>query len=98
MIEKSLALSQPVDPEVLERLRFYLPYLCDPILSLEIVSGASPEVRYTCAEESSCALIEAMAHALLGGQEKAESHSARRMRGDSWNTRKKRTWKSVEFL
>lgn len=23
--------------------RFYLPYLCDPILSMEIVSGARPE-------------------------------------------------------
>ena len=43
MIEKSITLSHPVDPELLERLRFYLPYLCDPILSLEIVSGASPE-------------------------------------------------------
>ena len=40
MIEKSITLSHPVDPELLERLRFYLPYLCDPILSLEIVSGA----------------------------------------------------------
>ena len=73
MIEKSLTISQPVDPELLERLRFYLPYLCDPILSLEIVSGSSPEIRYTCAEESSSALIEAIAHALLGRQENPES-------------------------
>ena len=35
MIEKSVTLSQPVDPELLKRLRFYLPYLCDPILSLK---------------------------------------------------------------
>ena len=72
MIEKSITLSQPVDPELLERIRFFLPYLCDPILSLEIVSGAKPEIRYTCAEQSDSALIEAMAHALLGTQEKSE--------------------------
>jgi hypothetical protein len=72
MIEKSVTLSHPVDSELLVRLRFYLPYLCDSIVSLEIVSGASPEIRYTCAEESSCALIEAMARALLGGPEQAE--------------------------
>ena len=84
MLEKSVTISHPADPELLERLRFYLPYLCDEILSLEIVSGAKPEIRYTCAEESDSVLIEAMVHALLGGQgesdtetEKLNPHHAR---------------------
>jgi hypothetical protein len=51
MTEKSITPSHPVDPELLERLRFYLPYLCDPILSLEVVPGARPEIRYTCAKD-----------------------------------------------
>lgn len=72
MINKSITLSQPADPELLERLRFYLPYLCDQVLSLEIVSGSSPEIRYTCKEENSSALIEAIARALLGRQEKTD--------------------------
>jgi len=43
MIEKSLTIGHPADPELQERLRLYLPYLFDPIPSLEIVSGARPE-------------------------------------------------------
>ena len=72
MIEKSLILS-PADPEALERLRFYLPYLCDPVMSLEIVPGSSPGIRYTCREENSSARIEAVARALLGQRKKMDA-------------------------
>ena len=68
MIEKSLVLDRSVDSAGLENLRFYLPYVCEWVLALEIVAGDRPEVRYSCADEKHCAGIEAMALALLDSQ------------------------------
>jgi hypothetical protein len=72
MIEKSVTLSRPAEPEALEQLRFYLPYLCDQVLNLEIVSDSRSEFRYTCREENSSSRIEAIARTLLGQQEKSD--------------------------
>lgn len=70
MIAKSLTLNSAAAPDSLERLRLYLPYICEQVHDLKIVS--SSEVHYTCPDTDSAHLIEAIAHALLGKESGAE--------------------------
>jgi hypothetical protein len=78
MIEKSLILSATATADALARLRFYLPYVCNQVLDLTIISKT--EIRYTCKDADNVPHIESIAQALLDDSTDSEFLDSLQMR------------------